>query len=93
MQESEWPRTKRNVRKQDNGRLPLDIPEPSFLADFNHRVKTVGKAVYGLAALSKRESAVSKEMAARIKTYWGTMLKQIRYLKWEDEREKIKKKL
>ncbi len=85
MKDSEWPRTKNNARKQDNGHLLLDIPEPSFLADFNHRVKTVGKAVYGLAALSKRESAVSKEVAARIKIYCGTMLKQIRYLKWEIE--------
>lgn len=89
----EWPRTARNQRKKDNGRLPLDIPEPSFLADFNHRVKTVGKSVYALAMLPKRDSDVTKPIAERIKTYWGTMLKQIRYLKWEDEREKIEKKV
>ena len=93
MKQSEWPRTKRNVAKKDTGRLPLDVPEPSFLADFNHRVKTVGKTVYGLAALSKRESEVSKEIAARIKAYWGTMLKQIRYLHWEEENEDIKGKV
>jgi len=77
----EWPKTNSNRLKSDNGRLPLDIPEPRFLADFNHRVKTVGKSVYALATLPKKESNVTKELAARMKTYWGTMLKQIRYQK------------
>ncbi len=54
MKIDEWPRTKRNKLKSDNGRLPLDIPEPRFLADFNHRVKTVGKSVYALASLPKK---------------------------------------
>ena len=88
----EWPRTAKNKPKKDNGRLPMDIPEPSFLADFNHRVKTVGKSVYALATLPKRDSPVTKEIAERMKTYWGAMLKQIRYLKWHEESEKIKKK-
>ena len=64
MTREEWPKTKQNRPKQDNGRLPLDIPEPKFLADFNHRVKTVGKAVYALATVSKKESTVTKEIAA-----------------------------
>ena len=89
----EWPKTERNHPKKDNGRLPIDIPEPSFLADFNHRVKTVGKSVYALATLPKRDSNVTKPIAERIKTYWGTMLKQVRYLKWEEEREKIERKV
>ena len=38
---SEWPRTNSGAKKKkDNGRLPLEIVEPKFLADFNHRVKT-----------------------------------------------------
>ena len=51
MSMEQWPKTKQNRPKQDNGRLPLDIPEPRFLADFNHRVKTIGKAVYALATV------------------------------------------
>ena len=81
MQDFEWPCTKNNAQKQDNGCLLLDIPKPSFPADFNDRVKPAGKAVYRLAALSKKESSVSKEVTARIKIYWGTMPRQIRYLK------------
>ena len=47
----------------------------------------MGKSVYALATLPKKDSTVSKPLAERIKTYWGTMLKQIRYLKFEEERE------
>ena len=54
MQDFEWPCTKNNAQKQDNGCLLLDIPKPSFPADFNDRVKPAGKAVYRLAALSKK---------------------------------------
>ena len=92
MKIDEWPRTKKKL-KSDNGRLPLDIPEPRFLADFNHCVKTVGKSVYALALLPKKESDVSKELAAQMKTCRGMMLKQIRYLHWEKESEKIKQKV
>ncbi len=83
----EWPKTKSNKLKEDNGRLPLDVPEPRFLVDFNHCMKTVGKSIYALATLPKKESNVTKELAARMKIYWGTMLKQIRYLHWEKEVE------
>ena len=93
MSMEQWPKTKQNRPRQDNGRLPLKIPEPRFLADFNHRVKTVGKAVYALATVSKKESSVTKEIAARMKTYWGSMLKQIRYLDWDREGEKIKERV
>ena len=61
--------------------------------DSNHRVKTVGKSIYALALLPKKESDVTKELAARMKTYWGTMLKQIRYLHWNQENKKIKEKV
>ena len=88
MQDGEWSRTENNFQKQDNGCLLLDNPEPSFLADFNHKVKTIGKTFCELAVLSKKESVVSKEVAARIKTYRGAMLKQIRYLKWEEDSKK-----
>ena len=50
-------------KKIASGDLPSHIPEPTFLADFNHRVKSVGKAIYELAMKSKRESTVSKDLA------------------------------
>ena len=89
----EWPKNNQNRPKKDNGRLPIDIPEPKFLADFNHCIKTVGKAVFALASLPKRDSDVSKEIALRMKSYWGAMLKQVRYLKWDEENEKIKQRV
>ena len=50
----DWPKTKSGKRKSDNGRLPLDVSQPKFLADFNHRVKTVGKRFYELASAPKK---------------------------------------
>ena len=89
---NDWPKTRQKLRK-DSGRLPIEIPEPRFLADFNHRVKTVGKAVYLLASLPQKESKVTKDIANRMKLYWGSMLKQIRYLHWEKNEEEIKRKV
>ena len=93
MSKDDWPKNKQNRPKPDNGRLPVEIPEPHFLADFNHRVKTVGKAVYALASLPQKESQITKDIAARMKLYWGSMLKQIRYLHWEENKEEIKRKV
>jgi hypothetical protein len=74
----EWLLTAKGNRKKDNGRLPLEIPEPSFRADFNHRVKVVGKSLYVLANMPKKDSTVDKATAERIKTNWGSMLKQVK---------------
>ena len=93
MKQSEQPKSENNFPKKDNDHLPLDMPEPMFLSDFNRRVKTIGKAVYGLAVIPKKDSTVTKDVAARIKNYWGTMLKQIGYLDWEKESEKKKGKV
>ena len=54
MSETEWPRTKSDGKNKGNGRLPIHIPEQTFLADFNHRVKVVGKSVYFLATKPKK---------------------------------------
>ena len=93
MREEDWPRTKNNVKKKDNGRLPLDIEEPKFLADFNHRVKTVGKRFYELASAPQKTSQVDSSLARRMKLNWGTMMKQVRHMQWEKEEEKIKQKI
>ena len=89
----DWPTTEKGNKKSDNGRLPLSINEPKFLADFNHRVKVIGKCVYALASMAKRDSEVTKVMAERVKTNWGLMLKQIRHLDFKKNYEKIKNKV
>lgn len=91
MKKEDWPKTVSGNDKADHGRLPLDVIEPKFLADFNHRVKTIGKSVFHLASLPKKHSEVDNAIANRIKLYFGYMLKQQKYLKWEQEKEKIRK--
>ena len=93
MRNIDWPKTQKGNKKSDSGRLPISIPEPSFLADFNHRVKVIGKSVYFLATMAKRDSDVSKVTAERVKTNWGSMLKQIRHLDWEKDYTTIKSKV
>ena len=93
MQKHEWPKTKKGNFKADHGRLPLDIEEPAFLADFNHRVKTVGKRFYELAKASKKKSGVDTGLARRMKLNWGTMMKQVRHMTWGNNKKEIKEKL
>ena len=85
MKDEDWPKTKKGKKKADNGRLPLDIMMPSFLADFNHRVKTVGKRFYDLASLPKKKSRVDTSLTRRMKLNWGTMMKQVKHLKYEED--------
>ena len=49
------------------GNLAIEIPEPAFLADFNRRVKSVGKFLYDLALMPKKRSPVGKAIAKRLK--------------------------
>ena len=93
MREEDWPRTKNNVKKKDNGRLPLDIEEPKFLADFNHCVKTVGKRFYELTSAPQRTSQVDSSLARRMKLNSGTMMKQVRHMDWEKNEKQIKQKI
>ena len=66
----DWPKTESGNKKADNGRLPLDVQEPKFLADFNHRVKTVGKRFYELSSSLKKISLVNTSLAQRMKLNW-----------------------
>ena len=93
MRQEDWPRTRNNTKRKDNGRLPLDIEEPTFLADFNHRVKTVGKRFYELASAPQKSSKVDSSLARRLKSNWGTMMKQVQHMQWEKEEIKIKRKM
>ena len=93
MKKCEWPKTKKGGKVSDNGRLPLDIPEPEFLADFNHRVETVGKEYFALVVKAKKKSMVDTKLATRLKYYEGSMLRQIRYMNLEDKKEYIRSRI
>ena len=64
-----------------------------FLADFNHRVKTVGKRFYELASAPQKVSTVDTSLARRLKLNWGTMMKQVRHMSWEKQEKDIKQKM
>ena len=93
MKLEDWPKTKKGHKKKDHGRLPLDVKPPSFLADFNHRVKTVGKRFYELASAPKKTSMVNTALARRMKLNWGTMMKQVRHMDWGKEQKDIESKM
>ena len=83
----------RGNKQKDNGRLPLSIPQPTFLADFNHGAKVVGKSVSFLASMPKKDSSMNKATAEIVKTNWGAMLGQIRKLDYEKDYATMKKKV
>ena len=73
--------------RPNKGRIPGDIPEPTFGADPNHRTKLVGKEVYGLARRNKSETYTMTEMDAyRLKRNYGYMIRAIPDLR-EDQYE------
>ena len=75
------PRLKKNNQPyaDSRGRLPTEINEPSFLADPQHRVKVVAKAIFAILLLCKKDRCgCTKADALRIKTNWGYFLKQNR---------------
>ena len=92
MKPDDWPRTAKNTKKQDNGKLPLHILEPKYLADPNHRKKVIGKQLYALANSPQKVSKIDKALAQRLKDYWGVFLKQIRNLDIETDAQEIIKR-
>ena len=62
MRLNDWPRNKQNRLKLDDERLPIEIPGPRFLADFNCHIKTVRKFVNDLATLLQNESHITKDV-------------------------------
>ena len=92
LDKKKWPKNK-NGKPMASGKLPDLIPQPKFLADFNHRVKSVGRAVYELALMSKSKSMVDKNLAKRLKLYWSKMLQQVKKFDLQDEWEEIEKRV
>ena len=60
------------------GALPLELPEPRWLADPTHRTKVVAKPFFSLAATGKSNTDCTPVDAARIKRWWGHMIKMYR---------------
>ena len=60
---SEWPRNACGQKKPDNGKLPIHMKPPNFVADPNHCIKVFGKQMYNLARTSNKISPVNKPLA------------------------------
>ena len=60
---SEWPRNASGQKKPDNGKLPIHMKPPNFVADPNHCIKVFGKQMYNLARTSNKISPVNKPLA------------------------------
>ena len=60
------------------GKLPPDIPEPIWLADPGHRIKTVARKIYALVPLPKSQSTCVNGDAVRFKMNFGYFLKRHR---------------
>ena len=61
------------VLKSSKGKLPTEIPEPSFLADPSHRVKVVEKHIFSIINKSRDlRCGCTKADDLRHKKDWGT---------------------
>ncbi len=87
----DWP-INNNGERYTAGELSYEVPEPKFLTDFNHWVKSVGKVVCDLASKPKRNSRVDKNIAKRLKLYWSKMLNQTQHLNIESNWNKIQQR-
>ena len=56
------------------GRLPLEMPEPEWLADLSGRTKVVAKPFYVIAQLPKTTNTCSNVDEMRLKTFFGYMI-------------------
>ena len=65
--DKDWLRYKNNAKKQDKGKLPMEIPPLIFLADRNHRVRCFGGVLFRLAYAPMKTSQVSRADAHRLK--------------------------
>ena len=80
-----WPRLRPKKpgtlgsKLRDTGKLPLEVPEPTWLADPTHRTKVVASRFFGLKSKGKKESCgIGAADCLRLKLYWGFMVKQNR---------------
>ena len=86
MELGDWPINEKG-KPLTAGNLSTEIPEPVFLADFNHRVKSVGEVLYDLALMPKKRNPVDKAITKRLTRYWSKMLIQRQNLDVEKDWE------
>ena len=84
---------KRSEVTKTSGWLLSHVTEPTFLADFNHQVKLVGRALYSLVKMKLADSTVNSLMTKRKKLYWPQMLNQIKHLDITKDWETIQKRV
>jgi hypothetical protein len=77
---------KLGAKLRDTGKLPLDVPQPKWLADPTHQTKVVASRFFSLLKQGKGSSSISKADCLRLKKYWGYMLKQNREKNQRDVR-------
>ena len=65
--------------KSSKGKLDDEIPDPPFLADPSHRVKSVDKHIFSIVNKSRdQQCGCIKADALRLKKDWGYMIKKNR---------------
>ena len=68
-----------NIRHEGNkAKLPLEIPEPKFLADPGHRIKVMLKGIFARASKTKDKNKIKTIDALRIKKYTSLYIHQNR---------------
>ena len=80
MKQEDWPLNDKGKPVDDNGQLPLDVPEiKEYYSDPNHRTKVFGKALYALAVAAKRTVNIyrfTKGKAQKLKRNKGYWMKK-----------------
>ena len=64
------------TNKNEGGKLDETTPTPLFLADPGHRIKVMGKAVFGVVQKTKNPDEVKTIDALRIKKYYSLYISQ-----------------
>ena len=80
----------KHIGTHTGGKLPLDVPQPTFLCDPSHRVKVMVKEIFKLALASKKQSECEKIDALRLKKYVGCYIAKNKLLPFENFKAKAK---
>ena len=64
--------------KGDKAKLPINVPEPIFLADPTHRIKVMVRKIFGKAVKSKDPQKIKTIDALRLKKYTSLYIHQNR---------------
>ena len=79
----------KHIGTHTGGKLPIDVPHPTFLCDPSHRVKDMVKEIFKLALASKKQSKCERIDALRLKKYMGCYIAK-KLLPFENFKAKAK---